>query len=220
MSETAPVADILSKNRLEAFSDGIFAIAATLLVLEIKVPEPHVVSGATILEALAGEWRIFLAYITSFLVIGLIWMNHHTIFHAIRVLDRLTVVLNLVLLLFVSFISFPTAMIAKYGTLPPVVMLYGLTFAATGVMFNILFAHVRRRHDMDERSGAPSWALRLSTVRGILYPVLYTIGALLAYISVTGSILVFAITPIIYLFPSPVEWQLRNRARAALDESY
>ncbi len=213
MSE--PVGEILSKNRLEAFSDGIFAIAATLLVLEIKVPElKEPFSGTDAVNALLGEWRIFLAYITSFMVIGLIWMNHHTVFHALRRLDRVTLVLNLVLLLFVSFISFPTALIAKYGTLQPIVMLYGLTFAATGVAFNVLFAHVRRTHNMDERSGAPTWALRLSTIRGIMYPVLYTIGGLLSYVSITSSIIVYAVTPIIYFFPSPVEWQMRNRLQA------
>src|SRR3954447_15493560 len=102
----------MSKARLEAFSDGVFAIAITLLVLEIKVPP----SGGA--EALAhGLWELWPSYVgfaVSFITIGIIWVNHHVVLTTIESVDRALLFKNLLLLLTVSFIPFPTAVMAEY----------------------------------------------------------------------------------------------------------
>src|SRR6202521_1589040 len=99
-----------SKARAEAFSDGIFAIAATLLVLDLGVPrlEP------TLLDGFLHEWPAYAAYATSFLTIGIIWVNHHAVLERLERVDRGLLFLNVVFLLFVALIPFPTKVLAHY----------------------------------------------------------------------------------------------------------
>ena len=101
-------------SRLEAFSDGVFAIAITLLILDLHVPPlrstPQGELGGHLLEL----WPSYASYVVSFLVIGIIWVNHSAMFHHIERVDRPLLFLNLLLLLFVVAIPFPTAMMAEY----------------------------------------------------------------------------------------------------------
>jgi uncharacterized membrane protein len=98
-------------GRIEAFSDGVFAIAATLLVLEISVPPG---SGANLGHELVRAWPSYLAYVTSFVTIGIIWINHHQNMRVIGSFDRTFMFVNLLLLLDVAFIPFPTKLVADY----------------------------------------------------------------------------------------------------------
>jgi len=99
-------------GRVEAFSDGVFAIAVTLLVLDLKVPKPGDLGGESLLSALARQWPAFLAYLTSFATILVMWVNHHKMFNHIRRTDDRFLFLNGLLLLFVTFVPFPTALVA------------------------------------------------------------------------------------------------------------
>src|SRR5256885_15306805 len=92
-------------TRLEAFSDGIFAIAMTLLVLEIRMPEN--IAPGTLGSSLLHLWRSYLAFLTSFATIGVMWVNHHRVFNLIRRTDQAVLALNLLLLLGASFLPFP-----------------------------------------------------------------------------------------------------------------
>jgi uncharacterized membrane protein len=100
----------LSKARLEAFSDGVFAIAITLLVLELGVGAG---AGEDLLHAIAELWPSYLAYLTSFLTIGQVWMGHHVMISAVARTDRVLSRINLMLLLFVSFLPFPTQLMVS-----------------------------------------------------------------------------------------------------------
>jgi uncharacterized membrane protein len=102
----------VGSSRVEAFSDGVFAIAITLLILEIKVPE--VEQGHHLWSALGGQWPSYAAYVVSFLVIGIMWLNHHTLFGYVARVDRGLMILNLLLLLVVAAIPWPTALMAAY----------------------------------------------------------------------------------------------------------
>ena len=101
----------VSSGRLEAFSDGVFSIAATLLVLELRVP-PDAAGGLG--PALLAEWPSYASYVVSFLTIGIILVNHHALFANVRRVDRRLLFLNLLLLLSVSTIPFPTAIVGRY----------------------------------------------------------------------------------------------------------
>jgi uncharacterized membrane protein len=111
-SATAPRDDAESTARIEAFSDGVFAIAITLLVLELKVPGGARVGG--LWRTLVEEWPSFAAYVTSFFVIGIMWVNHHSMFRQLVRADRVLLFLNLVLLLWTALLPFPTALLARY----------------------------------------------------------------------------------------------------------
>lgn len=117
MSDTSAAAH--STSRLEAFSDGVFAIAITLLILDIKVPAAHgAAAEATGAHSLAGKllalWPNYLAYFMSFAVVLVIWVNHHRIFTIVRRTDQSLLFWNGLLLMFVSLVPFPTALLAEY----------------------------------------------------------------------------------------------------------
>ena len=102
----------MSTNRLEAFSDGVFAIAITLLVLDIHVPEPG--PGSELAHQLGAQWPSYAAYAVSFLTIGIIWINHHAMIRRLRAIDHGIMTWNLLFLLCVGILPFTTALMAAY----------------------------------------------------------------------------------------------------------
>src|SRR5579864_3096910 len=129
---TAPVSEP-STRRIEAFSDGVFAVAITLLVLDLHDPSTSLANG------LARMWPHYATYVVSFVTIGIIWMNHHAQFDRIARADRTLMVLNLVLLMFVTLIPFPTGLLAdhlRHGTDEHLAAaVYAATLLAMGVSF-------------------------------------------------------------------------------------
>ena len=123
-------------TRMETFSDGVFAIAATLLVLEISIDSAHTHDLGS---ALLHLWPSYLAYVTSFITIGIIWMNHHTCVETMARVDRTFLFLNLLLLLTVSFLPFPTRLVADYLQRPgeqSAVYAYAATFVVMAIVYN------------------------------------------------------------------------------------
>jgi uncharacterized membrane protein len=129
--------DASGTNRLEAFTDGVFAIAATLLILEITVDTSRTNNLGS---ALLHLWPSYLAYVTSFITIGIIWMNHHTCIETIARVDRVFLFLNLLLLMTVSFLPFPTRLVAHYLQRPgeqTAVYAYGVTLVVMAIVYNV-----------------------------------------------------------------------------------
>ena len=108
----------MNKARVESLSDGVFAFAITLLVLGIPIPNLSRVDDQELRSGLIEALHQLVPYITSFVTIGIIWLNHHAMFHGVERVDYPTLILNLLLLLVVSFIPFPTAVLGRYGALP------------------------------------------------------------------------------------------------------
>src|SRR5579863_3093459 len=102
----------MDKGRLEAFSDGVFAVAITLLVLSLNVPGPG--QHTSLVHQLGDQWPSFAAYVISFMVIGIVWVNHHTLIGKLAGADRTILFLNLLMLMFVTVIPFPTHLFAQY----------------------------------------------------------------------------------------------------------
>src|SRR5580704_9166580 len=106
----------MDRSRLEAFSDGVIAVAITLLALNLTVAGPG--HGSSLAQQLHDKWPAFVAYLISFFTIGIIWVNHHALVRTIKTVDRTLLFLNLVLLLFVVAIPFATATVADYLSVP------------------------------------------------------------------------------------------------------
>ena len=127
-------------GRVEAFSDGVFAIAITLLIIEIAVPH---VEGDGLAAALRRLWPSYFAYALSFVTIGIMWMNHHAMFRDIERHDHALLLLNLGLLLCIAFIPFPTAVLAEYmrddDNALAATLAYGGTFTLTALFFNAMW---------------------------------------------------------------------------------
>ena len=143
----------LPLNRLEAFSDGVFAIAATLLVLELTVAGD---AADHMLRALLDEWESYLAYVTSFLTIGVVWLQHSAITGALRTADATLYRLNLLVLLLASFLPFPTKLVSEFvGDRKPeriAVVFYGLTLLALALALTafVRYAAEHRRLVADQ----------------------------------------------------------------------
>jgi uncharacterized membrane protein len=132
-------------TRIEAFSDGVFAIAITLLVIEIKIPSHEYVDRVGLMLALLEIWPSYLAYLTSFLTILVIWVHHHWIFSLINKYDHGLFYLNGLLLLFVTFIPFPTALLSEYllhRDARVAASFYTGVFFAISLSSDILWRHV------------------------------------------------------------------------------
>ena len=129
-------------GRIEAFSDGVFAIAITLLILDIKVPQVH--EESELLSALAGQWPTYLAFLTSFSTIGIMWINHHRLFNLIGRSTHSLLILNSLLLMGVTFVPFPTSLASEYVLTSEgrvALMVYSGTFVVIAVVFNLLWRY-------------------------------------------------------------------------------
>jgi uncharacterized membrane protein len=134
-------------HRIEAFSDNVFAIAITLLVLEIKIPSSDTVSERGLLFSLFAIWPAYLAFFVSFVTILVIWAHHHWIFTAIGRSDYALVYWNGLLLLFVTFVPFPTGLLAEYllhTEAKTAASLYTGTFLAISLAFYGLWRHASK----------------------------------------------------------------------------
>jgi uncharacterized membrane protein len=201
--QTGQLRGAFSGRRLEAFSDGVFAIAITLLVLDLAVPERGAQEGS-LGRRLAEQWPSYLAYVISFLVIGIIWVNHHTIFGMVRLVDRPVLFANLGLLLVVSAIPFPTRLIAEYLTAGGpdshlAAAIYSATMLAMGLAYSTLWLIVTRdarllHESVDAAAGRQ--ALRRFGIGSVLY--LGTIG--LSYVNAVATLAVHGLLAIYYCF--------------------
>jgi uncharacterized membrane protein len=175
-------------SRLEAFSDGVFAIAITVLVLGIAAP----IKTDHLLARLLDLWPSYLGYVLSFLLIGLLWVNHHVMFEHVQRADRLLMFINTLLLLVVAFIPFSTAVLAstfRTGDGQPVaVALYGFVMTAAGLLFNWIWSHCFRAGLMSEAVTQRRYG---RMTRRILFgPLVYLVGAVVGYfVPVLGVVL-------------------------------
>jgi len=172
-------------SRTEAFSDGVLAIAITLLVLDLRVPARDALHEP-LGTALAHEWPAYAAYVTSFLIIGIIWVNHHAVFDLVGRVDRVALFLNLLLLMTVVAIPFTTGLLSEYlvaggANARTAALVYSAVMLAMSFGFAGLYWYVSRRPDLLAEGVDPA-AIRASIVRfsavGILLYVATLVVAL------------------------------------------
>jgi uncharacterized membrane protein len=179
---------VSQKNRTEAFSDGVLAIAVTLLVLDLHVPPVREIRQGQLAAALAHEWPAYVAYVTSFLVIGIIWVNHHAVFDLIQRVDRVTLFFNLLLMMAVVAIPFTTALLSAYLTAGgwnahTAAVVYSAVMLAMSAGFAALYRYIAGTPALLAEGVDPA-RVRAATVRfsavGIL---LYCVALALALVS-------------------------------------
>jgi uncharacterized membrane protein len=209
----------MSKARMEAFSDGVLAVAITLLVLNIDVPSKNKLGAHTLAHVLAGQWPSYAAYITSFMTIGIIWINHHAMIGRLRESDHVILILNLVLLMTVVVIPFGTDLLANYlrvgGTSAKVAAaVYAGTFFTMAVAFSTLNRHIllRKAHLLKTQ---PSLAWRRATLRRAASGVIpYVMAIALAAVTAYATLAICAALAVFYALP----FASRGAAGAEEDE--
>jgi uncharacterized membrane protein len=177
-------------GRLEAFSDGVFAVAITLLVLDIKTPKAaDLAAGHTgLIDALLAQWPAYLSYVLSFLTVLIMWANHHEMFRHIRRVDDTFLLLNGLLLLFITLAPFPTSLLAEYIMRPEArtaAMVYCGMFIGIGVFFNAMWIYASHKGRLLVKDYDRTAVKHLT--RGYLVaPLVYVAALLLAFVSVAA----------------------------------
>jgi uncharacterized membrane protein len=188
--------------RLEAFSDGVFAIAITLLILEVRVEQAPEESLAEALHHALPEIGAFAA---SFLQIGIMWANHHALFRLIDRVDQLLLLFNLLLLGCVSFLPLPTRLVAEHtegGDARTAVLLYGGTLTATALAFNLVWYWSLRANLLVD--GVSTAFVRDVTIRYALGLGAYAVATLTALLSPLAAVLLTVVLALVFLLgPSP-----------------
>jgi uncharacterized membrane protein len=189
-------------GRLETFSDGVFAIAITLLVLLFEVPDLS--EGDSLGHVLEHQWPSYASYAVSFVTIGIIWVNHHTLFRHIVRVDRVFLFINVLFLMCVAFIPYPTSVISRYvrsDDASAAAVMYGLSLTATAICFNALWLYAARGFrllapDADRREVA---GITRSYWPGAF---LYAGATALALLSATASVVGFILLALFYVLSS------------------
>ncbi|MCA1688145.1 MAG: DUF1211 domain-containing protein [Actinobacteria bacterium] len=193
-------------GRIEAFSDGVFAIAITLLVIEIGVPHLED-EGTTLFEELVEQWPSYLGYAISFLQIGVIWANHHNRFRFITRSDHVLLFLNILFLMCVAFIPFPTALLAEYlqgAERATAGAVYAGTLAVTAIFFTLLWLYAAANYRLVDRNLDP-FLLRAMTRRYLAGMVAYLVAFALAFVNVAASLILIVILALLFVLPEPGE---------------
>jgi uncharacterized membrane protein len=196
---------ILGKSRVEAFSDGVFAVAITLLVLNLQ--------SSTLLKSMAAVniWQgllelfpKFLVYALRFVIIGIYWVAHHNTFHYITHSDRNLLWLNILLLLWIVFIPFPTALLGLYPELQFSIMMYGGTLVITGIALQLLWWYATDDHRLVDKDINPHLVLK-ATQRNLTAPCLYLLAIATSFFSTFASLVIFSLVPVLYIIPGRID---------------
>ena len=196
----------MNKYRVEAFSDGVFAIVITLLILEIRIPE---VDYSQLPQALVDLLPSLYAYIVSFGVIGTYWVGHHRAAQQIKRFDGVLIWINMLYLLTVSFMPIPTALLGRYPMQSIPIVIYGLTLIAanlTGLLSTLyLRAHPELMTSESRDLTRPTNALYVFVNFSYMLAILLGFVAPLASYTIFTVVLIVAIVVIAYYDPVPVD---------------
>jgi uncharacterized membrane protein len=173
-------ADTFGFERLVFFSDAVFAIAITLLILEIRLPAiADPLNSQQLFIQLLSIWPRYLAYAISFLVIGLVWTGHHRRFRYIVDYDRRLIFINLLLLMAVAFIPFPTAVLSEYGNRTATIF-YALTILIVGLISTFLWVYAAYVGRLVNKELTPE-QIRMETLRNMAVPIVFLLSIALAF---------------------------------------
>ena len=169
-------------NRVLALTDGVFAIAATLLVVDLFVPILSAdATSADLWNALSGESHTFMAYLISFFILGVWWNAHHRHYSLIRDTDSTLRWLNLLLLLWIGLLPFFTKILAEYGNLQVALSLYSLDQAGAGLFVTLSWIYASRNHRLVDKD-LPEKTIRLTMMRSATAPILFLISIIVSFI--------------------------------------
>lgn len=190
-----------SKSRIEAFSDGVFAIIVTLLVLEIKIPHLHEVTNKEFLHSMVEILPKILAWMNSFLVVCVIWMNHHRLMEMFKRIDAGLFWFNNFLLMSTSLIPFPTALLGEYVNLEYAVFFYGACSLLMAISFIVIRLYVTKRPEL-LKEDVDLQAFKRGTVDTFRYGfMLYLIGAVVSLFSPWIAFAIYFFIPVYFIFP-------------------
>jgi uncharacterized membrane protein len=176
------------RDRIVNLSDGVFAIAITLLILDIRVPDiPETMVSSQLPGALLSLWPKYLGYILSFVGISTFWIIHHSIFRTIRSYNRIILYLNLLFLMVVAFVPFPTSLLGEYGNHQLPVAIYAATLAVGRLLLTAIHWYTARNDRLLGEPQDPA-TVRFFLIRGLTIPVIFLLSIVISFFSVSVAI--------------------------------
>jgi uncharacterized membrane protein len=200
----------LTKARVETLADGVFAIAMTLLVLNIKVPDVPHARPAALAAALLAQWPKYVSYVISFLMLGIYWVGHHNQFHAIRRSDRGFLWINILYLMAISFLPFSTALLGEYPQARIALVIYGGNLIVVSLLLYWHWRYATDQHRLVDADLDPH-IVRLAARRILMGPVIYLAAIVASLLSATASLAIYLVAPLIFIFPGKIDGFWRSR---------
>jgi uncharacterized membrane protein len=189
----------MTKTRLEAFSDGVFSIIITLLILDVRIPDKESITNHELNQLIRGVTPNILTYFFTFLVVGVFWVAHQRIFSFVHSVDSTLLWVNTVYLMFNALIPFPASILAKHPTLPSSVLFYtGTLFLIGAIHFVFLGLISKKQHLM--HPGFDNSLLKLSAKIALVGPLCYITAAAVSFISVYLSFCFIIGALVYYIF--------------------
>lgn len=184
---------LLTKDRVEMLSDGLFAIVMTILMFDIKVPLSFFpLSDSSLYYSLQSLWPLFSGYVVSFLVLSMFWMSHHVLFHAVsKNVNRQLITLNMFFLMFVALIPFSTHLLGVYHEYKTAVLVYGLNVIIIGTMLLSMFWYALYSREI-KNGRLAEHTIRRIKIRIMLPPLFAALAILASYYSLSISLFLFA----------------------------
>jgi uncharacterized membrane protein len=211
-------------QRIEAFSDGVYAIAITLLVLDLKpaidkaLPEPA--AHNSLFGAMLLQWPLLAAFVTSFATIGIMWLNHHRLFNIITRSDHLLVILNLLLLFAVTVVPFPTALLGEHYNSSELfreaTLIYSGTFLLAAIAYNVLWRYATHGGRLLDKN-VDMQAVKRIDRQYLAGPLFYLVALILAWFSPPVSLGLNALLAAFFLLPG-IDLTKRDRRRSTPEE--
>jgi uncharacterized membrane protein len=189
-------------DRLLTFADGVFAIAATLLIIDVSVHAPGQGLGQAVLHA----WPQYAAYAVSFITIGIMWINHHNCMRQICRVDQKFMVINLLLLMCIAFVPFPTNLVAEHirdDGLRAAALTYGVTLTVTSVFYNLFWFYAARRRRLIADDADQRIVTGISRAFRPGVPI-YAAATVVALVSPTASVILFGLIALFYVLESSI----------------
>lgn len=195
----------LGKNRIEALSDGIFAIAMTLLILEFHLPNlPANAPNVEVAPALFHLWPKFLTYVVSFVSLGVYWVGHHNMYHCVRRADRTLLWLNILFFLFVSFLPFSTSVLNAFPQTQIAPLFFGANLTLIGWILYLQWIYACAQKEMLAGFVTPEYR-NLVRSRFLTFPVVATFTMLVCFWSIEISLAVYLLLLPLYMIPGKAE---------------
>jgi len=207
----------LTTGRISAFSDGVFSIAITLLVLNLQIPK-GITSLDDLLPKLQALWPNLMSYILSFVIIGIYWIAHHNMFHYIKRSNRAFLWINILLLMCVAFIPFSAGLLGQFSFIKQPLLaqvaeiIYASNLILTNLMLSLLWWYATSNHRLVDQDIDPHF-VRVVNRRNMTAPVVYLVSIGLSFLSPLASLIVFFLFPLYYIFPSHIDLHLTPTSR-------
>jgi uncharacterized membrane protein len=203
----------LSTHRVEALGDGVFAIAMTLLILEIRLPNLHEPTPGELARSLLALWPKFLCYAISFITLGVYWVAHHLHFVTIRRADRTLLWINILFFLTIGLVPFSTALIGEYLNQQIPVILYGVNMIVIGLVLYLHWIYATKEHRLVSPDVSPQL---VSTVKHVILmgPLVYVIAIGLSFCSTMTSLVLYLLVNLLYIIPGGIHLHLRHEPKS------